>query len=153
MSGRRTPTERQRLLALPPNLADEVRSGRLTLVGAEAEAYERARPERERRRLAVRQAEWQQRQAEEHRLAMPRALFVQAHCPGLGRVVISGALSLRDAVDQVREMTGCDLGCGHEPLTAEQVGQLREACRAAGLSGEQADDLIAWNPQGFGGAS
>lgn len=83
---------------------------------------------------------------------MPWARFVLAHCPALGDAVLQGTRTLRGAVQSVKDSSGCEVGCGHQPLTKEEEGLLRGACLAQGLSDEQADVLIAWNPQLRGAA-
>ncbi len=49
------------------------------------------------------------------------ARFVLAHSPAYGDLVVHSGYPLREAVADVKRQTGCDLDCGHEPLTAQQA--------------------------------
>jgi hypothetical protein len=110
---------------LPEHLAALVREGHLTLAearaAAEAGRVERrnaARRDREAAERMAKRAAWQE---EERRMSPTWALFVQAHIPAYGDLVIHKDYPLREAVARVKELTGCDLDCEHRPLTADQV--------------------------------
>ena len=139
---------------IPQHLCELVDEGKITLDDARAAADAGRRRAVAERAAALRReerereaAEWRERQAEEDRMAMPWALFILAHCPARADDVVMRGWSIRVVVNEVKKMSGCDIGCGHRPLTAEHETQLRAACLAQGLSDEEADVLIAWNPQ------
>jgi cobalamin biosynthesis Mg chelatase CobN len=119
---------------LPEHLAALVREGRLTRGGAKAAAQagrtQAAWVARRDREAAERQAAWKARQEETARMADTWARFVEAHIPAFGDLVIHQGYPLRDAVAKVQELTGCDLDCGHQPISPATVAALLELANA-----------------------
>jgi hypothetical protein len=145
--------ERKAALAVTDNLTELVRDGTILPSAAIQIRADRARKAKEKAERGAEQQRWRERQEEEKRMAWEWAMFVLAHSPGKADTVLEHDpfYSLRQAVREVEEETGCKVGCGHRPLTPDEREQLitlmdQGVGDRGRLDREEAELLLDWAP-------